>query len=223
MSRRTRARTILFGLSPQCDVRATDVTSRGLDGFSFHLHYAGGTITVECPLPGKHHVYPALATAAVALNDGLTLADVATALRDAVLDMRLTLRRGPNNSTVIDDSYNASPASMVAALDLLAECSGRRIAVLGHMRELGAAEEEGHMQVGAHAASRCDILITVGEEARPIALAARQAGHTDVREVESPEGAEAVLNDELREGDVCLVKASRAVGLEQLVTALVAR
>jgi len=223
MARLTSARTVLFGMSPQCDVRATDVTSRGLDGFSFHLHYAGGTITVDCPLPGKHHVYPALAAAAVALNDDLTLADVATALREATLDMRLTARRGPNGSTIIDDSYNASPASMLAALDLLGECSGRRIAVLGHMRELGTAEEEGHLRVGMHAAGRCDVLITVGEDARPIAQAARQAGHTDVREIATPEEAAAALNGELKAEDVCLVKASRAVGLEQLVAALVAR
>ena len=131
MSRRTNARSVLFGLSEQCDVRATDVRSRGLSGFSFVLNAGGATTNVDCPLPGKHHVYPALAAATVALNDGMSLDEIASALAGARLESRLTVRKGPNGSTLIDDSYNASPASMFAALDLLSECSGRRIALLG--------------------------------------------------------------------------------------------
>jgi UDP-N-acetylmuramoyl-tripeptide--D-alanyl-D-alanine ligase len=223
MSRRTRARSVFFGLSAQCDVRATDIIGRGLDGFSFALNAAGSSVRIDCPLPGKHHVYAALAAAAVALNDGFTPDDVAEALRDARLDLRLTLRRGPNGSTLIDDSYNASPASMIAALDLLSETPGRRIALLGHMRELGAAEAEGHARVGRHAATTCDVLIVVGEEARLLADAATDAGHPDVRWLETPEDAATLARDVLREGDVCLVKASRAVGLESVVEALTAQ
>jgi UDP-N-acetylmuramoyl-tripeptide--D-alanyl-D-alanine ligase len=222
MTRRTRARPLLFGLSEQCDIRATDVVGRGLDGFSFRLHAAGSEVDIECPLLGKHHVYPALAAAAVALEDGMTLAEVADALREARLDLRLTVRTGPNGSTIIDDSYNASPASMIAALDLLAESNAaRRIAVLGHMRELGAAEAEGHAAVGRHAATTCDVLIVSGEEARVLADAAKAAGHADVRIIETPEETSATLQRELREGDVCLIKASRAVGLEAVVEAVV--
>jgi UDP-N-acetylmuramoyl-tripeptide--D-alanyl-D-alanine ligase len=222
MSRRTRARSILYGLSEQCDVRATDVTSRGLDGFSFRLQAGGSTLDIDCPLPGKHHVYPALAAAAVALEEGMTPDEVASALREARLDLRLTVRTGPNGSTIIDDSYNASPASMIAALDLLSESKARRrIAVLGHMRELGAAEDEGHEQVGRHAATTCDVLMVCGEDARLLAEAARAAGHTGVRLLATPEETAETLRRELREGDVCLVKASRAVGLESVVEALV--
>ncbi|HVP04796.1 MAG TPA: UDP-N-acetylmuramoyl-tripeptide--D-alanyl-D-alanine ligase [Dehalococcoidia bacterium] len=222
MSRRTRARSILYGLSEQCDVRATDVTSRGLDGFSFRLQAGGSTLDIDCPLPGKHHVYPALAAAAVALEEGMTPDEVASALREARLDLRLTVRTGPNGSTIIDDSYNASPASMIAALDLLSESKARRrIAVLGHMRELGAAEDEGHEQVGRHAATTCDVLMVCGEDARLLAEAARAAGHTGVRLLATPEETAETLRQELREGDVCLVKASRAVGLESVVEALV--
>lgn len=222
MSRRTRARSLLYGLSEQCDIRATDVVGLGLDGFSFRLHAGGSSIDIECPLPGKHHVYPALAAAAVALEDGMTLNDVADALREARLDLRLTVRSGPNGSTIIDDSYNASPASMIAALDLLAESKAtRRIAVLGHMRELGDAENEGHELVGRHAATRCDVLIVSGDDARLLAEAARVAGHPDVRLVAAPEGTSEMLRKELRDGDVCLIKASRAVGLEAVVGAVV--
>jgi UDP-N-acetylmuramoyl-tripeptide--D-alanyl-D-alanine ligase len=222
MSRRTRARTLLYGLSEQCDIRATDVASRGLDGFSFRLQTGGSSIDIECPLPGKHHVYPALAAAAVALEDGMSLTDVADALREARLDLRLTVRSGPNGSTIIDGSYNASPASMIAALDLLAESKAtRRIAVLGHMRELGTAEGEGHERVGRHAATMCDVLVVFGDDARVLADAARAAGHPDVRLVTTPEETSEVLQQELRAGDVCLIKASRAVGLEAVVEAVV--
>jgi UDP-N-acetylmuramoyl-tripeptide--D-alanyl-D-alanine ligase len=223
MARRTRARSVLYGRSEQCDVRATDLTGRGLDGFSFTLSHAGGSVQIDCPLPGKHHVYAALAAAAVALNDGMWLDEIATALREASPGLRLTVRPGPNGSTLIDDSYNASPASMIAALDLLAETKRRRIALLGHMRELGAAEAEGHVLVGQHAAATCDVLFVVGEDARSLADAARKAGHSDVRFLPAAEGAADALRKELRPGDVCLIKASRAVGLESVVETVVAR
>lgn len=220
MARRTRARSLLFGLSPQCDFRATDIESRGLNGFSFTLVAPPGSQRIECPLPGRHHVYPALAAAAVASEDGMSTAEIADALREVRLELRLTVRAGVRGSTVIDDSYNASPASMAAALDLLAECSGRRIAVLGHMRELGAAEAEGHRTVGAYAAGRCDALIVVGEDARLIAEAAEEAGLRDVRLVATPSDAAEIVRKGLRSGDFCLVKASRAVGLEAVVEAV---
>lgn len=223
MSRRTRARSILYGTTEQCDIRATDIVGRGLGGFSFTLHAEGQSQKIDSPLLGKHHVYAALAATAVALNDGMSLAEIANALREATLDLRLTVRPGPNGSTLIDDSYNASPASMIAALDLLSETTGRRIALLGHMRELGAAEAEGHNAVGRHAAATCHVLFVVGEDARSLAEAARDAGHRDVRWLATPEEASEALNRELRMGDVCLIKASRAVGLETVVETVVAR
>lgn len=223
MARRTRAHSVLYGTSEQCDIRATDIVGRGLDGFSFNLHAQGKSIPIDCPLPGKHHAYAALAATAVALNDGMQLNEIADALSGAKLDLRLTVRPGPNGSTLIDDSYNASPASMIAALDLLSETSGRRIALLGHMRELGAAEAEGHTAVGRYAATTCDILFVVGEDARSLADAARDAGHRDVRWLATPEEASDALTKELRSSDVCLIKASRAVGLESVVETVVAR
>jgi UDP-N-acetylmuramoyl-tripeptide--D-alanyl-D-alanine ligase len=223
MTTRTGARSVLYGLSEQCDVRATELTGRGLDGFSFRLSVSGDSVQIDSPLPGKHHVYAALAAAAVALSEGMSLAEIADALREARLDLRLTVRPGPNGSTLIDDSYNASPASMIAALDLLAETNGRHIALLGHMRELGTAEAEGHASVGQHAAATCDILFVVGEDARLLVDAAREAGHGDVRWLAATEDAAEALRQEVRAGDICLIKASRAVGLESVVEVLVAR
>jgi len=108
---------------------------------------------------------------------------------------------------------------MVAALDLLAELPGRRIAVLGHRRELGTAEEEGHRRVGQHAKGRCDALYVVGDDARVLAEEARAAGQ-ETTQIQSADEAAEALRKELREGDHVLIKASRAVGLESLVDAL---
>jgi UDP-N-acetylmuramoyl-tripeptide--D-alanyl-D-alanine ligase len=221
-SRRTRAKSVLFGLSDQCDVRGSEIESQGLDGITFTITAGHSSVRVQCGLPGRHHAYPALAAAAVALHDGMTLEEVAGALKEARLDLRLTIRRGVNGSTLIDDSYNASPASMKAALDLLGEMPGRRIAVLGHMRELGAAEDEGHREIGRYVAGRCDLLYVVGEQAQLIADEAR-AARQGVRVLASAEEAAEALTRELRKDDHVLVKASRAVGLESLVDALVER
>jgi UDP-N-acetylmuramoyl-tripeptide--D-alanyl-D-alanine ligase len=220
MATRTKARTLLYGQSAQCEVRADDLRGRGLEGISFRLSYEGESVAVETPLPGRHHVYPALAAAAVGLSEGMTLAEIAAALRQARPDLRLRVRRATSGATVLDDSYNASPQSMLAALDLLAELPGRRIAVLGEMRELGAAEEEGHRQVGERAAACAGLVLVVGERARPLYEAALAAG-TEARFFNAPEDALPVLRDELKSGDHVLVKASRAVALETVVDALV--
>ncbi|MCH7484156.1 MAG: UDP-N-acetylmuramoyl-tripeptide--D-alanyl-D-alanine ligase [Chloroflexi bacterium] len=222
MARWTKARTLLFGLGEQCDVRGSDIETRGLDGISFTITHEGKSVRAECPLPGRHHVYPALAATAVALGEGMSLKEIVAALAEARAALRLTVRGGVNGCTIIDDSYNASPDSMVAALDLLAELPGRRIAVLGHMRELGAAEEEGHRRVGRYTKGRCDALYVVGDDARVLAEEARAAGQ-DATLIQSADEAAKALRNELREGDHVLVKASRAVGLESLVDALTSK
>ncbi len=223
LASRTPARVLYYGLSEQCRVRASDVVGRGLEGMSFRLSYGEASVQVASPLPGRHHVYPCLAAAAVGLAEGMTLHEVADALGRARPELRLRVLAGPRGSTIIDDSYNASPASMLAALDLLAELpgpAGRRIALLGEMLELGAAEEEGHRQVGERAVAACDLLFVLGERARPLAEAARTAGLRDVRFLESAAEAAEALRGELREGDYVLVKASRALALEDVVDAL---
>ena len=217
---RSKARVLLYGLSPQCQVRATEIASRGLEGVSFRLTLGEAAVAVSTPLPGRHHVYPALAAAAVAISEGLTLPEVAAALAEARPPLRLRVLAGVKGSTILDDSYNASPASMLAALDLLSEMKGRRLALLGDMLELGEAEEEGHRQVGERAARACDALFLVGERARIMAEAARAAGLAEVRVFESKEEAAASLKPELQGSDYLLVKASRGLALETVVEAL---
>ena len=222
MASRTRARVLLYGRSQQCEVRGSDLASRGLDGISFQLTYGGASERVETPLPGRHHLYPALAAAAVGLAEGMPLTEVATALREARPQLRQRLVTSAKGATILDDSYNASPQSMLAALDLLEELPGRRIALLGEMLELGSAEEESHRRVGQQAAARADLVLVVGERARPLYEAAKAAGPAEVRLLANTEEATPLLRSELKPGDYLLVKASRALALESVVDALVA-
>jgi len=222
MTGRTAARISLFGLSQQCHVRATDLVSRGLEGIEFRLICGEATVDVRLTLPGKHYVYPALAAAAVALEDGMALSEVADALGESRPELRSRVLPGPNGATILDDTYNASPASMLAALDLLAELPGRRIALLGDMLELGAAEQDGHREVGERAATACDLVLVVGKRARPLAEAADR-GSSQVRCLGSNAEAIDALRGELRQGDHVLIKASRAMAFEEIVSALIKR
>ncbi len=129
---------------------------------------------------------------------------------------------GPGNSLIIDDTYNASPDSMIAALNLLAELDGRKVAVLGDMLELGGFEETGHRMVGARAADVADFLVVVGEKARWIAEEAHSQGLSSAQIAHFATAADALtfLNDKIGSGDVVLVKGSRAFKLDEIVLAL---
>ena len=220
MARRTQAQTVTFGTSPDAEVRATEIESRGLDGVSFRLHWRDGSEMVRTNLPGRHNVANALAAVAVALADGMSLAEVASALAKARVPGRIEVLRGRHGCTILDDTYNASPDSMAAALDLLSDVPGRRIAVLGDMKELGSAEREGHQEVGRMAAEAAHVIHTVGELGGIIAAAAREAGHEATHHWPTKEAAGEALAADLRQGDVVLLKASRAMALETLLDVL---
>lgn len=220
MSARTRAHTVLFGTGPGCEVRGRLVGSRGLEGIGFVLEYQGAEAQVSAPLPGRHLLHNALAAAAVGLVDGMSLQEVAQALAKARVPLRLQVYRGRQGATILDDSYNASPASMLAALDLLGEVPGRRIAVLGDMRELGPEEERGHRVVGQRAAEVAEVIHAVGQLGRIIGETARQAGHPCVALWDSKEEAAREVAGSLEPGDVVLLKASRALALETVLPIL---
>ncbi len=219
MAAGTRVRVLMFGLSATAGVRAEDLAGHGLAGASFTLAHGNERARVRTVVPAPL-VRDALAAAAVALADGFALADVAAAISDARPQMRYRVLRGVAGAMLIDDSYNASPASMRSALDLLAETPGRRVAVLGDMRELGGAEQAGHHEVGLYAAAAADVIVTVGALGRTIGEAARDAGHSDVRTFEDKAETITMLRNDLRGGDVVLVKGSRALELETLADAL---
>jgi len=220
MGERTDAHVMTYGLGRAADVRAEEIEAHGLAGVSFVLAHAGQREPVYSRLPGRAMVHNALAAAAVAVVDGLSVAETAAALSEAQVPTRLVACRGRNGSTIIDDTYNASPASMVAALDLLGESNGRKIAVLGDMRELGSAEAEGHRDVGRRAAEVADVIYAVGELGRWIGDAAIQAGHPSVHIVLDKADVAPQLLPDLWSGDVVLVKASRAMEFETLLDEL---
>lgn len=224
MATRTAARVLTYGLDANCDLRATGIENHGFDGLTFTLAYGGAARTLErVPLLGAHSVYTALATAATGLAVGLTLDEIGRGLRDPHTPVRLMVARGKGGATIVDDTYNASPASTLAALAILADARARRrVAVLGDMLELGPYEEEGHRLVGRRAARVADLLLTIGPLASLIAAEAERAGLPAgaIHRLEHKADAVALLERELREGDVVLIKGSRGLALEDVVVAL---
>jgi UDP-N-acetylmuramoyl-tripeptide--D-alanyl-D-alanine ligase len=226
MAGRTAARVVTYGFADDADVRAEAVGSDGPDGMRFSLRTPAGTQPVSIPLLGRHAVHNALAAAAVGLAAGIDPAGIAAALASAAgaAHRGELIRLG--DVTVIDDSYNAAPASMLAALDVLSGLRGRRVAVLGEMLELGEESTEGHLEVGRAAARVADLLIVVGDDpdgdADAMAAGAREAGLEPDRILRVADAEDAL--DELRPrlvpGDVVLVKASRGIALDVLVEAL---
>ena len=223
---RTEARVVTYGFADDADVGADQVRSAGTAGMRFRLRYEGpdGIERVPATIPalGRLSVHNGLAAAAVGLAVGMRVDEIVRALAggwSAPHRGQLVIAGGV---TIVDDSYNASPASMAAALELLTDLPGRRIAVLGGMLELGDASEVGHLQTGAVAAAACELLVTVGPEATGIARGAREAGMAADAIVEVADGAEALaaLSDIVRPGDVVLVKASRGAELDRLVESL---
>ena len=131
-------------------------------GIAFRAHYAGDSVMLKLPLLGRHSVHTALAAAAAGLLLGLGWDAIVDGLRDESAQLRLLAVPSASGATLIDDTYNASPASSLAALNLLAELDGRRIVVLGDMLELGEIEEEAHRVVGRRVAEIADLLIALG-------------------------------------------------------------
>jgi UDP-N-acetylmuramoyl-tripeptide--D-alanyl-D-alanine ligase len=222
MDRRSAARAMRYGFSDTADVRATDVVSGGTDGMRFRLRTPAGERDVAIPALGRLSVHNAVAGAAVGLASGLDLDMIAAALEagwGAPHRVELVRLRG---ATVIDDSYNASPGSVTAALDLLAGLPGRHVAVLGEMLELGDGHDAGHHAVGEAAGAVAELLVVVGTAAGGIAAGAAEAGldPTRIHLVADAEGALDTLRPRLRDGDVVLVKASRGIGLERVVDGL---
>jgi UDP-N-acetylmuramoyl-tripeptide--D-alanyl-D-alanine ligase len=223
MAGRTAARVMTYGFALEADVRAEQAVSRGVDGMAFDLVSPAGRRPVMIPGLGRLAVHNALAGAAVGLAAGVRLDTIVTALgRGWSAPHRGQLVRA-GGVTIVDDSYNASPGSVLAALELLGGMPGRKIAVLGEMLELGAEHEAGHERVGAGAAGVADRLVVVGDGAAATADGARAAGLSSdaVSLVADRAAARDLLLAELRPGDVVLVKASRGIALDLLVEALV--
>lgn len=221
MSRETVASVTWFGMQPEAEVRAVDLTFDQLDRARFNLLTPDGAAPVELQLVGEHAVPNALAAAAVGWTLGVDLETIAVALSASQpkSKWRMEVTERADGLVVINDAYNSSPEAVRAALKSLKQIAGDRRcwAVLGEMLELGDSSVAEHDAIG-RLAVRLDVqrLVVVGEGARHIHLAAGHEGSwgQESRYVPDTQGALAVLHDELRSDDVVLVKASRAVGLE---------
>ncbi|MDY7040817.1 MAG: UDP-N-acetylmuramoyl-tripeptide--D-alanyl-D-alanine ligase [Chloroflexota bacterium] len=221
MAEMTAARPLFYGLRPDCDLWASDVQSRGLEGVHFQLHYQGETIHARVPLLGRHSVHTALRAAAIGLVEGESWEEIIGGLHNTV-QLRLVVVPGANGSTLLDDTYNSSPASAIAALNLLGELEGRKISVLGDMLELGSYEEEGHRKVGRRAVDVAAILVAVGPRGRIIGEEALACGMPADRVYFAEDNAPAItwLRTVIAPSDVILVKGSRGMAMEEIVTAL---
>ncbi len=222
MATKTQARIFFYGLDPQADLWADEIVSHGLEGISFRIHYRSEILYLRVPLLGRHSVQTALRAIAVGLVDGLSWQEIVQGLQSTHIQLRLAVVRTEQGALLLDDSYNAAPESTLAALNLLADLDGRKIAVLGDMLELGIYETQGHEIVGRRAAEVADLLITVGQRARIIAAAARRAGMREkvIREVENALEAVRLLEKELRQGDIVLIKGSHGMRMDRIVSAL---
>jgi UDP-N-acetylmuramoyl-tripeptide--D-alanyl-D-alanine ligase len=226
----TAATVRTFGLGSDADVRAVDVESNGVNGTTFTLDAPWGRRRLRSATPGRHLVPHALAAATVADHFGVPLDEVEDALAaGSRAEHRMAVVEATAGATVIDDTYNASPVSVAAALDFLGEsplAPGRaRYAVLGDMLELGPDEERLHREVGALAAGVADALVAVGERGRWIAEGAQAAGLRRITTVRDADEAVRAVERDLAPGvgDLLLVKGSRGIELDRLVKALTSR
>ncbi len=221
---------ISYGFSPSADVRITRyrVTKKqGLPaGISFTTRHESGECAVTATgVIGRTHAYALAAGIAGALASGIPLASLAeVGERYEAPPGRLRLIPGANSSMLIDDSYNSSPLAVTEALESLQNTThtGRRIAVLGDMLELGVYSKEAHESVGVLAATQSDFLVTVGVRARAIAEAAAARGMSEehIRVFERGSDAASFLLSEVKRHDVVLIKGSQSMRMERVVKAL---
>jgi UDP-N-acetylmuramoyl-tripeptide--D-alanyl-D-alanine ligase len=222
MAEATEARVFYYGLSPEADLWADEVQSLGLDGIRVRLRHQNDTLYLRVPLLGRHSVHTVLRAASVGLVEGLNWSEIVEGLRAPGAQLRLVTVQGPQGTVILDDTYNSSPPSALAALNLLEDLGGRKIAVLGDMLELGDYEEEGHLKVGCRAADVVEHLVVVGELAELFARGARLCDlpAERIHVVENNADAIEVVEALLEPKDIILVKGSRALHLEDVVDAL---
>ena len=223
MEEKTKARVFFYGLSPESHLWADHVEGLGLEGIRFELHYKQETMHIRIPMIGRHSVETALRAAAVGLVEGLTWQEILDGLREGQTQLRLAAVRSSSGALILDDTYNASPESMLASLNLLSELEAtRKIAVLGDMLELGPYERQGHEMVGLRAAQVADVMITLGTRAHVYAEAGRRTGKrsANILEFETAEPIIEWLKKNLTKDDTVLIKGSHGLRMDNITAAL---
>lgn len=223
MAEKTKARVLYYGLDPTADLWADQIQGLGLDGVRLRLHYQNEVLHLRVPLIGRHSVHTVLRAAAVGLVEDLNWHQIISGLQHGHNQLRMVAVTTQSGALILDDTYNASPESTLAALNLLAEMQGRKVAVLGDMLELGQYERQGHEMVGMRAAEIVSELVTVGALGHLIASAARKAGLPASAITSYDTVSEAITNLQNREfgkKDVLLIKGSHGLHMERIVAAL---
>ena len=210
---------VFFGMDKDCQVYGDEIVSRGLKGMTCMIHMGDTAFKVDIPMPGRHMVYNALAAAAVGNIYGLTTEQIKTGIESLEPISGRFRMIETDKFLIVDDCYNANPMSMKASLDVLQDGTGRRVAVLGDMGELGENEVQLHEEVGEHA-GKCDIdvLICTGNLCKKMAEKAQQT-NPELKVIYEPdrESLLADLKKIVQNGDTILVKASHFMKFEEVV------
>lgn len=222
MGKETKAQVIMYGLDPAADLWADEIESQGLRGIQLRLHYRNEAMHIRVPLIGEHSVHTVLRAAAVGLVEGLSWGEIVTGLQESRSQLRLVAVHTKKGALILDDTYNASPESTLAALTLLNEIEGHKVAVLGDMLELGQYERQGHEKVGFRTAEVAEKLIAIGERGKIIVEAAKKAGMPATQIQWYPDALSSIdlLSNTLKEGDVVLIKGSHGLRMDRIVAAL---
>ena len=223
MADHTNAQIFTYGLDRRADLWADNIQSMGLSGIRFTLHHHDEALTLSVPILGRHSVHTALRATAIGLVENLSWEEIATGLGETTLaEFRLVAVPGPRHSIIIDDTYNSSPASALAALNLRSVGVGRRMAVRGDMWERGWADVDASRRGGRRAADVAKVLIGVGPRAQIIVEEARKIGmpSADVHWVKEATAAIPLLEKMIQKGDAILIKGSLGMRLDRIVSAI---
>ena len=216
LAARTKARVVMAGETAGLHAENLRPSTHGLD---FDLVRGKERVAAHLPVTGEHMVRNALLAVSAGLELGLSLRECASGLASTKLSARRLACLDVRGITVLDDSYNANPDSMEAALHALRSLpgGGRRFAVLGRMGELGAYADEGYRRVGRAAAASMDVLIAVGPETDSMAEEAERSGAREVRRADDTSSAARLLREFARPGDAVVIKGSRAARMERVL------
>lgn len=217
---------VYFGLHPEFPLYADEIESRGLKGIACRIHTPKGAFSVVVPIPGRHMVYNALAGTAVGLAYGMELSEIRKGI-ESLQSLSGRFHMIENEKyTIVDDCYNANPMSMKASLGILKDATGRKVAILGDMGELGVDEKKLHREVGVFAGTcGIDFLICVGSLAGEIAAAAAESSREADRQLkvlhfDTLEELLTHLGEQVKQGDTILVKASHFMNFGKVLEAL---
>ena len=223
MKNKARCRVFSYGLSRHADLWADKVNASSVEKIELTLHHKGKEISLSAPLAGEHSAYTILRAASAGLALGLSWDEIIAGLSRVQSFLRMESFHTRLGGLLINDSYNASPESMTAALKLLSSLDGRKIAVLGNMYEVGIYETESHTEIGKIASQIVDELVVIGDKARIIGESAICSGMSPSKVTFCGDTGEATgaLRDKLIEGTVTLLKGSHGLRMDRIAAELV--